>query len=150
MALSYELEMAADLDSQQALQIVANTCLLQWQGEQLIGNGIQVRAFKESEEDNQELTKQAFGFSPTLIVNFRIKSGQHSEQAERIMIRATAALLQATSKDAVLLFNYENIVLQRIHNQLIINQDLWDAWKADELKKIGMPHTIAVLSSPLL
>lgn len=150
MALSYELEMAVGLEPQQALQILANACSLQWQDNNLVGSGIQIRAFKETDEENRALTEQAFGFVPSLVVSFRIKSDQNIEQAERLMIRATLTLLQETTEDAVLLFNYENIVLQRIKNQLVINKDLWESWEADEIRNTMVPHSLKVLPSPLL
>jgi hypothetical protein len=150
MALSYYLELEVGLKPQQALQIVANACPFQWQDNNLVGLGIQIRAFEEKDEENQALTEQFFGFVHSLVVSFRISSNQDIEQAERLMIRATLALLQKTTGDAVLLFNYENIVLQRIKNQLVFNQDFWDPWKADEIKNALIPYSLKVLSSPLL
>ncbi len=149
MALSYGLEIATELKPIQALQIVADKCSLEWQQETLRGPGIQVIA-SEEEEDDQSLTEEAFGFRPSVFLGFRVNPGKNLEKAERTVIRATMALLQQVAGDAVLMFNYESIVLQRISNQLVFNQEMWERWTASEMANTTVLYELKELPSPLL
>ncbi len=51
----------------------------------------------------------------------------------RMVVRATMTLLHEVIGGAVLLFNYETIIVQRIDNQLIFNKNDLESWIASEL-----------------
>ncbi len=78
---------------------------------------------------------------------FRINTDDTLEIGERTLIRAVMTLLQKVTGNAILLFNYENLVLQRINNQLIFNQDMWEEWTANELEKVNLSYELKQLAA---
>jgi hypothetical protein len=65
------------------------------------------------------------------------------------MFEATMLLLEH-ARDAVLLFNYEIIVFQRLGGQLTINSD-YPMWDEDWLRSnLALPFECRPLPSPLL
>ena len=121
MAISYGLEIATLLKPQQALELMAAHQDLSWQDHSLRGEGIQIHASYLDDSD-QLLTEEDFGFRPTLEVNFRLNPSQY-DTAMKALCDANLALLTQETGDAVLLFNYETVVLQRINGHLTFNSE---------------------------
>lgn len=97
------------------------------------------------------MIEEAFHFSPDLGVAFRLNPNSADYVEGRRVLLRVAMLLLEHSRDAVLLFNGEYIVLQRLGGQLVLNADYGD-W-ADGFKlepEIRLPHEIRSLPSPLL
>ncbi len=147
MSLSYTLELETKVEPQKLLQLLVERHNLQWHQETISGKGIWVNAYVEDDPENQSLTKEEFGFIPSIIFAFRINTDDTLEIGEQTLIRAVMTLLQEVAGNAILLFNNENLVLQRINNQLIFNQDMWEEWTANELERINIPYELKQLAS---
>ena len=147
MSLSYTLELQKKLEPKQLLQLLIERHNLQWHQDTISGKGIWVNAYTEDDADNQSLTKEEFGFIPSTIISFRINTDDTLEIGERTLIRAVMTLLQQVTGNAILLFNYENLVLQRINNKLIFNKDMWEEWTANEMERVNIPYELKQLAS---
>ena len=101
--------------------------------------------------DWQEMIEEGFHFTPDLLILFRIHTDHDGgEQALRLMLRAAQGLIERGG-DAVLLFNGEHIILQRLQGQLVLNADYGD-WTGGFglLREIWLSHERRPLPSPLL
>jgi hypothetical protein len=94
--------------------------------------------------------KRGFHFEPTLSIGFRFVNNTDYDAFRQIMLRATMLLL-AHAQDAVLLFNYEIIVLQRLGGKLVFNSE-YHIWDDDDWLKsrLSLPFERRSLPSPLL
>jgi len=122
MALSYGLEIEAELEPTRALHIIADDLGLERQEGVLKGPGVTVNVCKQDEFD-KSVTEQEFGFRPAICVGFRINSNSEYEEGVRIVFQATMILLREVAGDAVLLFNYDTMILRRIDNQIIFDRN---------------------------
>jgi hypothetical protein len=85
-----------------------------------------------------------------LAVSFRYsKEPEHYDDFRQIMLDATLLLLEH-AQDAVLLFNGETIVMQRLNGKLAFNSDyhIWDDW-LESGSKVTIPFERRPLPSPL-
>ncbi|MEA5567632.1 SitI3 family protein [Anabaena sp. UHCC 0399] len=149
MALSYGLELETDLSPKQVLHILAQKLDLKWQQETLHGSGVMINSHIE-DEDNQLLFAEKLGYNPSVFVGFRVNPNQDFEEGMRTMIRACMNLLTQIKGNAVLLFNYETIVFQRINHELIFNQEMREPWIDAEMTNLNTPYKLQSLVSPLL
>lgn len=166
MALSYRLSIATELKPFQALNIVKERLNLEWSSSScnsyLFGADISLGAYLEDdcdEEDSDCATiKEAFGFTPTIAVWFKFINTGNYDKAVCTMFQVTMTLLsQKVSGDAVLLFNGEQIVLQRLKGQLLLNDESKSVidgksqpWITVFLSEITLPYQLRDLPSPLL
>ena len=154
MATEYEFDMATDLKTSQALELLSRHIgglTLTWNGKNsdyLLGSTIEIDISEPLKVWQETITK-GFGFTPTLSVGFRFKTNTDFDAFSEIMNRATTLLLEH-ARDAVLLFNYEIIVLQRIGGKLVFNAD-YQMWDDDWLEgRLTLPFERRPLPSPLL
>lgn len=100
-----------------------------------------------------DLTYEYYGFRPTLNVTFEVYSREDEDflNGMRMMMRAAMSILQHDSGDAVMLFNGERTMLQRINGQLLLNA-AWDNWTAHAklLPEVTLPYKLRSLASPAL
>jgi len=154
VATEYEFDMATDLKTSQALELLSRHIgglTLTWNGKNsdyLLGSTIEIDISEPLKVWQETITK-GFGFTPTLSVGFRFKTNTDFDAFSEIMNRATTLLLEH-ARDAVLLFNYEIIVLQRIGGKLVFNAD-YQMWDDDWLEgRLTLPFERRPLPSPLL
>ena len=154
MATEYELDMATDLKTSQALELLSRHIgglTLTWNGKNsdyLLGSTIEID-ISEPFKSWQETITEGFDFIPTLLVGFRFKTNTDFDAFSKIMLQATMRLLEH-AEDAVLLFNYEIIVLQRLGGKLVFNSD-YQLWDDDWLRsRLALPFERRPLPSPLL
>lgn len=154
MATEYELDLSTSMKPTQALELISRRIsglALTWNGKNsdyLLGPTIEIDV-SEPFGSWQETIKDGFRFVPNLVVGFRFKNNTDFNISSQVMFQATMRLLEH-AEDAVLLFNSEIIVLQRLGGQLILNSDhhLWDD---DWLKsRLARPIERRPLPSPLL
>ncbi|WP_413470381.1 SitI3 family protein [[Phormidium] sp. LEGE 05292] len=74
----------------------------------------------------QEVIAEEFGFQPSIVVDFRINPKDAYKEGKDTLIKGTLDLLDRVQGDAVLLFNGEQPVLQRINGKL----RLYSGWEA--------------------
>jgi hypothetical protein len=156
MALEYELDLSTSVKPPQALEMLSSHIgglVLTWNGKNsyyLLGPTIEIDV-SEPSRNWPETIKNGFRFVPTLLVGFRfkLKSDTDYDTNGQIMFQAVMFLLEH-AQDAVLLFNYETIVLQRLGGQLTFNSD-YPIWDEDWLRNsLTIPFEYRALPSPLL
>jgi hypothetical protein len=154
MALEYELALSTRMTPAQVLGMLSKQLgglTLLWNGKNsdyLWGPTININV-NEPIRSMPDTIKEGFGFPPTLMVGFRFTNNTDYDVSRQLMFQATMLLLEQ-AQDAVLLFNYEFIVMQRLGGRLTFNSDshLWD----DEWLKtrFTLPYERRPLPSPLL
>jgi hypothetical protein len=156
MAIELELNLSTNIKPTQALELLSTHIgglTLTWNGKNsyyLLGPTIEIDV-SEPSGSWQEIIRDGFQFIPTLSVRFRFKlnSPTDYDTNRHFMFQATTFLLEH-AEDAVLLHNYEIIVLQKLGGKLTFNSDLqlWDEeWLRDRLT---LPFDCRLLPSPLL
>lgn len=150
MAVEFSLVISTDIEPIQALHIVFKKVGLEWRDSNtyLVGPGVLVSSIRKGAL-GQSVIEEAFGFRPNISVFFRISPKEDYEKGRHTLLQATIELLRQVPGDAVLLFNGENIVLQRIGGQLVLNEE-WGNWTPSQLADVTLPHELRNLPSPLL
>ena len=154
MALEYLLHLSTSLKPARALELLSKNIgglALTWNGKNsdyLLGPTIEIDV-SEPFRSLQESIRDGYRFIPTLEVGFRFKNNTDYDTSRQLMFQATLLLLEQ-AQDAVLLFNYERTVLQRLDGKLAFNSGyhMWDEeWLKDRLT---LPFEHRPLPSPLL
>lgn len=148
MSLEYELLIGTNSQPLDILNLLSRELELEWEETRLFGPGIVLGATPET-HDPQSIMMENFGFQPTLDLWFWLDSQENYQRGKQILLEATMLVLKHLSGDAVLLFNSEYTVLQRISGVLIFNQKILLSSK-DELEKFNQPFYIKPLRSLLL
>ncbi|HEX8825817.1 MAG TPA: SitI3 family protein [Archangium sp.] len=121
MALDYDLHLSTRMKPPQAMEKLAGQLTgLTWSDDRffLFDTSVSICA----SESGFESIKQAFHFTPTLMVGFRRLADADWDRFRQILLDASLLLLEE-AQDAVLLFNGERIELQRLGGQLAFNAD---------------------------
>ncbi len=148
MSLEYELRIVTDWQPLDILNLLSRDLELEWEETRLFGPGIILGVTPESEL-RQSIMMETFGFKPTLDLWFWLDSQEDYQQGKQMLLEALMLVLNHLSGDAVLLFNSESTVLQRISGSLIFNQKI-PLTSKDELEKFNQPFYIQPLHSLLL
>jgi hypothetical protein len=152
MALDYDLDLATHMRPAEALeQIASQFPELTWSEDKffLFDETISISAI-ELRKRSQDLVKDAFGFTPTVSIGFRQAKDGDWEKFRDILLQATMLLLEH-AQDAVLLFNGENVILQRLMGRLAFNADS-GLWRDEDWlrRKVQIPFERRPLPSPYL
>jgi hypothetical protein len=152
MALDYFLDLATDMTPAQALGEISRQLQgLSWSEDRffLFDDTVSISA-TGLPKGSQELCKSNFGFTPTILVGFRMRADGDQERFRDVLLQATLLLLEK-AQDAIILFNGEAVTLQRIRGQLAFNadSDLWhdEGWLR---RKVQVPFEFRPLPSPYL
>lgn len=98
----------------------------------------------------RETFEEGFGFQPDVEFYFRMaKEADERREGYRTMLGVVLGLLQQEAGQAVLLFNGEIILLQRLDGDLTLNLD-WQTWQKEGLDQVTLPYQMQSLPSPLL
>ena len=152
MALEYDLDLSTRLKPVHALEKLASQIPgLAWNGDRtfLFDQSVQIDA-TDSRALTQSIIKDAFHFTPTLMVGFRRSFDADWDRFRQVLLDASLLLLDE-AQDAILLFNGERIELQRLGGQLAFNAESGYWHDKDWLKsRLTIPFDWRPLSSPLL
>lgn len=148
MSLEYELRIVTDWQPLDVLKLLSQELELEWEESRLFGPGIVLGATLETEH-RQSIMMETFGFKPTLDLWFWLDSQENYQRGKQILLEASMLVLRHLSGDAVLLFNSESTVLQRISGPLIFNEKI-PLTSRDEIEKFNQPFYIKPLRSLLL
>jgi hypothetical protein len=123
MALDYSLILEADLESQSALKLILPIFDFKQCEEEkyLFGiNNLLIGSCEESEL-SKSIIEEDFGFRPSFYVWFRIRSNDDEDRKGRAMMtEIVLEVLHQIPGNAVLLFNGETMVLQRIAGEVTL------------------------------
>ena len=148
MAISYELDLVTKLEPEQALKLISSQKKLFGLDNSLREDGIQIRA-SYLDESEQLLAEEMPQFHPTLAINFRLNPNQY-DTAMKALCNATLALLTQEPGDAVLLLNFETVILQRINGHLSFNSEELTSDLVPIVERLTKPDEMRSLPSPLL
>jgi hypothetical protein len=151
MALEYELELSTRMTPIQAMEAMANHIKeLAWGNDRfvLFDPTITICA-THALNMTQKVIERGFGFIPNLSIELRFISNSNYDRFKKLLLQATMLLLEH-AQEAVLLFNGEIIVLQRLGGQLTFNSD-YHIWDEDWLRStLTILFEYRALPSPLL
>lgn len=148
MSLEYELRIVTDWQPLEILKLLARELKLEWEETRLCGPGIVLGVTPET-DSRQSIMMETFGFQPTVDVWFWLDSQENYQRGKQILLEASMLVLRHLPGDAVLLFNSEYTVLQRISGPLIFNEKIL-LTSRDEIEKFNQPFYIKPLRSLLL
>jgi len=160
MAVEYRLYSAADLSGDALASFMADALggtVIDDSPDhgglrRVVRDGLDVTAYRVIPGD-EAYAAGVFNFPHRITAAFRF-SNRASEQVRAVnvvlMVRAVLSLFDAYPGDGVLLFNGEEVVLQKLSGQVSLNSD-WEEW-ADipELRPLGEGRDIRPLPQPLL
>ena len=149
MSLNYELRINTEWEPQQISDLLSKELSLE-RGEEsrLLSPGAVIGVFPEKEM-RRSIMQLEYGFKPTIDVWFWLNSNRDYEKGKHTLLTASTLLLSQLPGDAVLLFNYERTIFQRIQHTLIFNSHP-PTWQEAELAaEVKLPYYIEPLRSPL-
>ncbi len=117
MALSYVLEIETKIENKILSNLINNQFFIN-QKELII-------VIEEMEECDIDLTESLFNFRPKLAVIFRINSNFNNTYNLKLVAQISLFILQEIIGNSILLYNEEIMIMQRINEQLIFNQQEW-------------------------
>jgi len=149
MSLDYELRIETDFNPDKIYDILSNQFDLKpGEDQRLFNSGIIIGVYPEKPA-TQELMLENYGFKPTIDIWFSLKHQDQENLGKQTLLKVSILLLSLISGDAVLLFNSEKTVLQRISGVLIFNQKP-ATWQESELCVVELNYYVKPLKSPLL
>ena len=146
MALEYILRIATDLKPPQVLDFLART--LQFEVEpdfSLSGPGLTIAASAESKV-GQSVIGEAFNFTPTVRVIFRLDKFNDTDSGKLSLLRGTLELVRQLRSELVLLFNGEDVVLLHAKGRLVLNEQS-GFWTTEHLVQIDLPYELRAFES---
>lgn len=150
MSLNYELRINTEWEAQQISDFLSKELSLEWGEEsRLLSPGVVIGVFPEK-ETRRSIMQLEYGFKPTIDVWFWLNSNRDYEKGKHTLLTASMLLLSKLPGDAVLLFNYERTVLQRIEGTLIFNSQPATWQEAELAAGVKLPYYIEPLRSPLI
>jgi len=151
VASEFVLHLKTDIDKASVLRLLADAMDVSQDRESgdVITTVVHATALEASLRRKQ-LFNEFFGFEPTLGVSFRIRSKSAYLAAKNSVLHASIALLRQVPGNAILLFNGESIVFERIDSRLIFNE-LFGRWDSSQLDRlVEGSYEVRSLPSPLL
>lgn len=114
--------------------------------------GLQVTAYR-AEPGEEAYAASLFGFTHRVTATFRFSNRSTEEETEHNTALMAAAVLEFLDRYAgfgVLLFNGEEVVLQKLDGRLALNSD-WEDWSASpEMNALIGEREFRALPQPLL
>src|SRR5262249_46458937 len=93
------------------------------------GDGLQVTAYRVDAGEEASAAR-LFGFVHRVTATFRfanLGAEGRRELNEELMIASVVQFLETYPDSGVLLFNHEEVILQRLDAEIVLNSD-WDGW----------------------
>lgn len=163
MAISYNFKIETGLSPKQLLEIGARIHDAEIDEKEPISlrtTGLFAVTVETKNIDLGEYGKnkyiQGYGFLPNISITFEQYPYEGVEISEKNLAKSVTALFQETKGKAILLFDYDETVAQRLDGDLIEIQegdseqypDSYD-WIVEEFDKAGLKYVRKVLRSPL-
>jgi len=152
LAIEFDLYLATHMKPVHALELLSNRFTgLSWSEDRLfLGDEVVSICSGEVLKSRREALKEGYGFTPTLGIHFRRVFDAEHEQFYQFLMTATLVLLEYT-QDAVLLFNGELTVMQRLGGRIAFNAEKNpgrdEAWLRS---RFPLPFECRSLRSPLV
>lgn len=147
MALTYTLELEAKIQPTELLSFINQFSGIPYVNDHQLSDQLSellVIAYRNEDEDN--LIKDEFGFSPTVTLNFRHGKREHARNDE-LMLKIVANVLKEFDGDMVLEYQSPSVVIQRIKGRITFNSDWHELSGINQLKEAGLDYGFAKLKS---
>jgi len=153
MATEYKLYSAAELSTDEIVTYLTNALDASGTpGGYLERDGLQVTAYAVPATE-AVTAASVFGFNHRVTATFRF-DGLSAEAVRTantvLMVRAVLALFGEYRADGVLLFNGEEVVVQRLNGEVSLNGDWEDFAEIEDLKRIATMYPLRTVPQPLL
>lgn len=133
MALEYTATLGGEVQPEEVLDWFSSVAGLKRDKEKIIAADMEILIY-ETVGLASLVIEDEFDFPPSLSISFRLNKFGDPVSMRKQIVRAVSALLQNTYEDAVLLFNGQTVILQRINGRLALNhvEGFW----VDEVKEL--------------
>ncbi|MFB9239345.1 SitI3 family protein [Plantactinospora siamensis] len=153
MAIEHDLYGEADLSDSEFVSFIATSVDGKIFDEGLIkARSMDVIAYRVSEDDEMSAADN-FGFRPRVTATFRFHNLASSEErglAQIVMYRTVLEFFERFSGRGVLLFNGEEVTIQKLGEEIEINSG-WEEWTDNEaLQSLINGYAFRPLPQPLL
>jgi hypothetical protein len=115
-------------------------------------SGMNVTAYHVEPDDESPVTAY-FGFTHQVTITFRfdnVASAHERELNLALMVGAVLGFLDMHPGRGVLLFNGEEVTLQRLDDDVVFSSD-WEDWtESDRIQALMMDRAVGVLAQPLM
>lgn len=150
MALEYTLMIDTDLKLTEITNILSHLQDFESQSDYLKAPGLIIYIDYADLED-KAFVKDYFHFTPSLSLCF-VQDKFFAEKADLSLaqvniIKATMTLLKKSSPNAILDFNGDTVLLQKIKDQLFICQDDNDFWEPYLLNLVSLPYELVLTTN---
>jgi len=152
MAIEYDLYLSNNMKPEQLMEMLLGRIEeLAWAEDKsfLTGPTMSVGTY-EPRKSRQEAMEAGYGFAPALLIWFRRKFDAKPGRFAELLLEITLLMLEHT-QDAVLLFNGEITVMQRLGGRIAFNAETNpgrdEAWLRSHFP---LPFECRPLPSPLL
>jgi hypothetical protein len=153
MATEYDFYGSADVSTDEIRDLVLGAVGGTVQPDGLVvTDGMSVNAFRVDSGDEMTATRR-FGFEHTVTMIFRFYNNRPPEvtrQSMSLMVRAVLTCFDRLPGPGVLLYNGEEVTLQRLGGDVEFNSD-WEVWsEIPDVAGIVARHVARPLAQPLL
>jgi hypothetical protein len=160
MSLDYGFEIETDLTKLQVLGIVAKIHNAEINSKDLgfrvIGASIGVSSKDYVSDWGRMKYVEGYGFFPSVVVDFTQVTIDGFELSQHNIAKSVAVLFKELQGKAVLTFNYDMTIAQRLEGNVIEVHEAGDEsypdyydWLVNEFDKVGLNYVRKVLRSPL-
>ncbi len=153
MATEYDLISEADLSHEEFFSFVRVAVDgVPRESNFMLAEGMGVYAYRVT-PDEQRSAADLFGFTHRVTATFRFSNRASDEvlaRAEVVMYRAVIEFFERFPGRGVLLYNGEEVTVQKLNEGIEINRD-WEEWtENDSLQALINGYTFRTLPQPLL
>lgn len=152
MAIEYDLYGSADVTTDEIVLFLAGVLEARVEDGTIRRDGLEVTAYRAEPGEEASATR-LFGFTHRVTATFRLSNRSTPEEREHNTAVMTDAVLQFLDRYAgsgVLLFNGEEVVLQKLDGPVSLNSD-WEEWsESEELSALIGEREFRSLPQPLL
>ena len=148
MALDYYLQVQNidnRLNPQELLKSLASIFSFQVikNSNTVIGLGFNIDVFYEDDEFDESMFNS---FYPDICFAYHIDKFDQYEDGIGNMLKTVNWLLSYFDEDMILLFNGEQVILKRISNKLILNDDA-EFWESQRLSFLSLSYKLSKINS---
>lgn len=150
MALEYVLYAAAELSTEEFLRFMATAVDGEILGNYARADALDVTAYRD---DDPAPIAELLGFTHRVTATFRISGGVDDDalrRAENLMLRAVLRFIDTYAAPGVLLFNDEEIVLQKSDGLPVLVNSEWEWADPDTAATLLTGRVRRQLDQPLL
>ena len=112
----------------------------------LVGEGVTVVVQDVNQVFSRgELHREAYGFTPRIVIAMRPVFGSHSEQGMQTIMRTVDLMLHATDGDFGFSYECERVLLLRRNGKVFVRENYLDHINKEDIARITVPYQFKAL-----